>query len=40
MLLEMLAQETVERKMNDDTLHDDIDSVSTKDILEGNHTIF
>ena len=27
----MLAQETVERKMNDDNLHDDIDSVSTGD---------
>ena len=29
----MLAQETVERKMNDDTLHDDIDSVSSKDVF-------
>ena len=32
MLLEMLAQETVERKMNDDTLHDDINTVSKGEI--------
>ena len=30
----MLAQETIERKMNEGTLQDNIDSVSQSDILK------